>query len=93
MTSYTTRVELHNASSADYQHLHAAMQAQGFSRTIVSDKGIRYQLPTAEYNLEGSLTRADVLARAKVAAAKVKPSFEVLVTESDGRTWHGLPTV
>lgn len=91
MTGFTTRIELHRATAADYEDLHAHMARQGFSRTIVSDSGARYQLPTAEYNIEAELTRADVLARAKAAAGAVKASYEVLVTESAGRTWVGLP--
>lgn len=93
MTNFTTRVELHDANGADYQNLHAAMQAEGFSRTIVSENGTRYHLPTAEYNFVGPLTRAEVLAKARAAAAKVRKSFEVLVTESAGRTWHNLRPV
>ena len=32
MPSFTTRVELHGATERDYETLHAAMQAEGFSR-------------------------------------------------------------
>lgn len=93
MTAFTTRIELHGATGSDYEDLHGQMARQGFTRTIVSNDGIRYQLPTAEYNMEAQLARADVLARAKAAASAVKPSFEVLVTESAGRTWHALPAI
>jgi hypothetical protein len=90
MSSFTTRVELHDADWADYDLLHKKMVAQGFSRTITSDDGKRYQLPPAEYNYEGSGTRADVLAKARAAASQVKQSYAVFVTESAGRTWSGL---
>jgi len=90
MTSYTTRVELHDAESDDYTRLHAAMKKQGFTQTITSDKGTVYPLPTAEYNYIGDRTRSQVLEAAKQAASTVVKSFGILVTESAGRTWHNL---
>jgi hypothetical protein len=90
MASFTTRVELHGATYSDYETLHAAMDAEGFSRKIKSDDGTVYHLPTAEYNRIGELTRAQVLAAAKRAAAKTNKRYAVLVTESVARTWEGL---
>jgi hypothetical protein len=90
VASFTTRVELHDADWSDYDLLHKKMAAHGFSRVIASDDGKRYQLPPAEYNFEGASTRADVLAKAKIAAAQVRTSYAVFVTESAGRTWSGL---
>lgn len=91
MTAFTTRVELHDAAWDDYTTLHERMFGQGFARTIVGDTGARYQLPPAEYNISGALTRNDVLNKAKAAAGSVKQSYAVFVTESAGRSWHGLP--
>jgi hypothetical protein len=93
MAKFTVRVELHSASYSDYETLHAAMECRGFSRFITSDDGKTYHLPTAEYDRSGVLTRQQVLESAKVAAAETGKSFEVLVTESDGRTWYGLQAV
>lgn len=93
MAQFTTRVELHNADWNDYVQLHAQMKRQGFSQTIRSDDGKVYELPPAEYDYSGSVTRADVLAKAKTAAGAVKPSYAVLVTESNGRTWSGLKQI
>jgi hypothetical protein len=90
MPKYTTRVELQSAAAADYNKLHAAMEGEGFSRTIKSDDGRVYQLPTAEYDRVGDLTRSQVLESAKRAATKVGKTYQILVTESSGRTWHGL---
>ena len=92
MAIFTTRVELHEAVRGDYTTLHERMAGQGFTRTIIGD-GVRYQLPTAEYNIAGELTKQQVLAKAKTAASSVKSSYEVLVTKSDGRTWYGLAEV
>jgi len=90
MSDFTTRVELHDAVWSDYVELHKAMAKQGFSQIITSDDGQTYELPPAEYNYSGNATRSQVLEKAKSAAATVKNSFGVLVTESAGRTWTGL---
>ena len=88
-----TRVELHSATYQDYETLHAAMESQGFARTITSDQGVEYMLPTAEYYREGQLTRDQVIESAKRAAATTRKSYAVLVTESNGLTWVGLQQV
>jgi hypothetical protein len=93
MARYTTRVVLHDADWDDYEALHLYMESQGFSRIIKSDDGVAYHMPDAEYNLEADINRATVLARAKTAAAKTGKKYAVLVTESAGRTWHGLEEV
>jgi hypothetical protein len=93
MTRYTTRVVLHNAAWDDYEALHGYMESQRFSRIIKNDDGIAYHMPDAEYNLEADIDRATVMARARAAAGKTGKKFAVLVTESNGRTWHGLEQV
>jgi hypothetical protein len=90
MPTFITRVELHHADEEDYKTLHAAMEDEGFSRTVVSDKGVRYHLPTAEYGRQGDLTKQDVLNSAKTAANITGCKFAVIVTESNGSTWGGL---
>jgi hypothetical protein len=94
MAQFTTRVELHRATGEDYSNLHSAMEYQGFSRTIRSDDGFIYILPTAEYDRTGdNLTRTQVLNDARAAAASVAATFSVLVTEASARTWIGLEKV
>jgi len=90
MAKFTTRVELHDGDSDDYEKLHAAMERQGFSRYVTDSKGKRYHLPTAEYNYDGNATRDEVLSKAKTAAKSTGLEFEAFVTESAGRTWHNL---
>ncbi|MBN3755903.1 type V toxin-antitoxin system endoribonuclease antitoxin GhoS [Paraburkholderia sp. Tr-20389] len=90
MTKFTTRVELHDGESDDYEKLHGAMEKQGFSRYIADSKGNRYHLPTAEYNYDGTATRDEVLSKAKTAAKSTGLEFEVIVTESVARVWHNL---
>ena len=93
MARFITRVELHNADYDDYETLHSAMEAEGFERTITSDDGVTYHLPTAEYYREADLTRQEVLDSAKHAAAKTQRKFGAIVVESKGITWSGLDKV
>ena len=93
MATYMTRVELHAADEDDYETLHDAMEKEGFSRTITSDDGVTYHLPTAEYYRSTTLTRSQVLDSAKGAAAKTGKSYAAVVTESNGVTWNGLNKV
>ena len=90
MPNFTTRVELHDANVTDYEKLHSTMEAEGFTRTIVSSEGVKYHLPTAEYNRSGELTRDKVLESAKQAAESTHKHYSILVTESEGRTWWNL---
>ncbi|HBR4419646.1 TPA: DUF2622 domain-containing protein [Klebsiella pneumoniae] len=93
MADFTVRVELHGADAEDYDELHEKMEAKGFKRTIVSDGGTRYQLPDAEYNYSGNVSRADVLERAYNVAKTIRSNPAVLVTESAGRRWRGLDAI
>ncbi|HEF4743953.1 type V toxin-antitoxin system endoribonuclease antitoxin GhoS [Burkholderia multivorans] len=90
MTKFTTRVELHDADSDDYDRLHDAMKAKGFSRFIKDHIGNSYHLPSAEYNFTGTATIDEVLNKAKAAAKETGLTFEILVTESNGRRWLNL---
>ncbi len=90
MPNFTVRVELHGGTADDYETLHAEMETEGFSRTIRSGDGVDYHLPTAEYEIRGSLSRDGVLEKAKTAATRTRKDFGVLVTESAGRAWKGL---
>lgn len=90
MPRFTVRVELHDADTwAHYDRLYEYMAQQGFTDILVTDQG-RFKMPPAEYNYEGNATRTEVLAKAKAAASCVVTSYAILVTESAGRTWHGL---
>ena len=89
MTSFTTRVLLHGADADDYESLHSCMEDEGFTRIISSDDA-DYCLPEAEYNIVGEFPRSQVLDKAKTAAANTRKKYQILVTQSAGRTWHGL---
>jgi len=90
MARYTIRIELHDATWDDYVEMYKHLATQGITDIITSDDGVRYKMPPAEYNYDGNATRAQVLEMAKASAGKVVRSYAVLVTESNGRTWHGL---
>jgi len=90
MTNFTTRIELHDASDEDYEKLHDAMEADGFSRTIVGSDGTLYELPPAEYNFShATMTAGEVREKAHAVAKTVKRDPAVLVT-SGTRSWQGL---
>jgi hypothetical protein len=82
MAKFITRVELYNAKKEDYEILNKELERTGFSRTITGSNGIVYQLPAAEYWIEGKLLLTNVLIIVQNAAK--------LVT---GATWEGLLAV
>jgi hypothetical protein len=89
MTRFTVRVELHDASWEQYESLYKKMAEQGFTDTIpTTDAAVK--MPPAEYNFDGAATKEQVLEKAKSCASRVVPKYAVLVTESNGRVWHGL---
>jgi hypothetical protein len=90
---FTTRVELHEAISNDYENLNEAMKREGFSHIITSGDDVSYYLPAGEYILSGMFTRQQVMDKAKKAASTTTRTFSILVTESKGRIWHNLPQV
>ncbi len=90
MANFTVRVELHQANYADYDALHAAMEAQGFSRSITADDGKTYRMPWAEYNGSGALSSAQVRDIAHTAANTTGKANAVFVTEAQTRAWIGL---
>ena len=94
MSYFVTRVVLHHTSvKEDYSALHAAMESNGFSRTVWGDDGKQYHLPPAEYLLMGSHAIADVRASAVRAATSTGKYVSVLVTEGSSLNWQGLTVV
>lgn len=87
MSNFTVRVELHTGhktydplDSKDYDNLHTAMKAEGFSTTIKIDK-ISYHLPRAEYNKVTDNSKDEVMNAAKRACAKTGREYSLLITE------------
>jgi len=90
MPAFTTRVELHDADPDDYEALGREMEKEGFKQTITTDDDMTFRLPPAEFDLSGKYTRVQVLQKAKNAASRTRRVYEVLVTQSKGRSWFGL---
>jgi hypothetical protein len=90
MTRFMIRVELHNASEAQYIRLHELMAARGLFRIIVGDDNKKYWLPPAEYTTLSELTRDQVRGIAKACAAAVVTRYAVVVAEATAVTWEGL---
>lgn len=93
MANFTVRVELHKAEWADYETLHAAMEAKGFSRVITAGDGKTYRLPWAEYNGSANLSSAQVRDIAREAANTTGKKNAILVTEAQVRAWVGLDQI
>ncbi len=90
MNKFTTRVQLDGYPTEDqYNRLHKAMSAKGFSRFIQGSDGETYHLPHAEYNRAVNVTIEQVRNDAVAAAATVSNDYQVLVTEGT-RSWQGL---
>ena len=88
MPKFITRVELHQATSEDYDTLHNEMAKRNFYRLIISDEGHHYQLPTAEYFASGELSAAQVREIARAAAGVTGRSCWVLVCEFNSAAWY-----
>lgn len=93
MATFTTRIVLHNAEWNDYNELYEAMEREGFTDEITSGDGVTYKMPDGEYDISGSFSSSDVLAKAKKAAATTGKKYAVFVTQSSGRTWYNLEKV
>ena len=87
---YIIRVELHGASYAQYEKLHAVLATKGVTNFIIGTDRVRYRLPPAEYSYQGNENPAQVLAAVTELAATVLPNPAVVVTEWKACTWRGL---
>jgi len=93
MADFIVRVELHTATSTDYDKLHTAMVAQGFSRNMKGSDNFTYQLPTAEYAISADMTAEDVRVKASTAGDYSGRSSSILVAQWSVLRWSGLNKV
>jgi len=91
--NFIARIELYEPDENCYDDLHEAMEAIGFEKTIVSDDGIEYHLPHAEYRLKVDLERTDIMNHIKIAVSNVTSNFRVLLTGREGMSWYNLKPV
>lgn len=90
MSAFLVRIELHGATWADYEKLHAQMEGRGFSRKITGDNGRTYQLPTAEYEIYSTAGVEAVRTLAANAAMMTGRTFGVIAAEYWRTAWSGL---
>lgn len=82
MANYVARIELHNATYNDYETLHASAARHGLSRTIVSNDGKKYHLPTGTYIAENTgATLEDAYNAARASATETRKAFWVVVAD------------
>ena len=90
--TYIVRVELIDAGEAQYAFLHSAMASAGFRRTIVSDEGDVFRLPSAEYVGRTRLSCLDLLDAVQAIAEFFRPNSHVLITRASEIAWS-LPQI
>lgn len=89
MKIFLVRIELHGAENKDYQQLHEAMKAQGFSRTISvleEGKSITKELLRGEYSYTAYLGGIEDIMRLATDAVVITlrdnlPAIQHLNTE------------
>ena len=90
MESYTIRIELREPTAKTQIELLYTMLEQGFSRTVVCERGQTFALPANEYVYIGSESIRSLTSR----VASIVDSFSsdplILVTQSAERCWSGL---
>ncbi len=79
MTDFLTRIELRGGSAADYELLDQAMAAASFSKTIRSERGVIYNMPSATYFSQAdNLSVAEVRNLAVKAASRTGRRYDVI---------------
>lgn len=84
MARVIARVELHFANESDYRTLHAAMEREGFARTVQASDGVWYHLPTGTYVHHSAGSPADGSQRAARAAGATGRAYAIFVGGWDG---------
>ena len=93
MTSFTIRVELHDANWQHYVDMAKDLATKGITDVITADDGTSYKMPPAEYNYVGNASMQQVYEATAASAAKTGKRYGVLVTEAAQRQWVGLEQV
>ena len=83
MATFIARVELHDATAADYDKLYEVMAKDGFTKTVHSDDGT-YNLPTGTYRLVKETTSEAASALASSAAASTGRRSALYVAQVSG---------
>ena len=93
--NFILRVQLDHPETDFYDDLHKALEAIGFSQTITSSKtGRKFELPRAEYHIQGDYTRSDVFEAAKdTVESIVGKKYGLLITGRGGISWNKLTVI
>ena len=90
MSTFTIRVLLHRAGSADYASLAQRLRAVAVMDVIQGGDGTWYRLPQGEYSYEGDATSAQLMTAVTRVADAVEPPSAVQVTQALRGEWRGL---
>ena len=93
MASYTVRVELKEQTEKMRIDLQFTMLENGFSRSVVCDRGFTYALPTNEFVYVGSEGIKNLMDRIVSLISDISDDPSVLITRSEERCWSGLRIV
>lgn len=92
MAKILARVELHGASDASYNELHSLMSNIGFSKTITTDDGRRWELPSGTYVTQSNMPLIDIRENVSLIANSLSTSVaSVWVCNYDDSAWILYP--
>ncbi|MFJ5159983.1 hypothetical protein ACIP6T_12485 [Pantoea sp. NPDC088449] len=90
MASYTIRIELKEPTASMQIELLYAMLENGFSRSLVCEKGYAYVLPVNEFVYVGTENIRSLTDRIVNLVNDFSEDPAVLITQSAARCWSGL---
>lgn len=93
MTMCTIRVEMHDASWADYTNLATYLSNMGITDIIVADNGQRYKMSPGHYIYDGWKTFDQIYNDAVSCANMVGKRFAVTASLASANKWEGLQPV
>ncbi|MCC3701836.1 type V toxin-antitoxin system endoribonuclease antitoxin GhoS [Rouxiella badensis] len=89
-STFTVRVQLHEADWAQYEKLHAKMEESGYARQVTAESGTTYFLPDGEFSIRSSRQEGEIADEVITIANGVKDNACAVVTKSAGRAIRGL---
>lgn len=93
MTSYTIRIELKKQTEKMRIELLFTMLENGFSRSVVCDRGFTYALPTDEFVYVGTENITALMNRVAALLSSFSEKPVILITSSAERSWSGLRVI
>lgn len=90
MASYTIRIELREPTANTLIEVLYTMLENGFSRSVVCEKGRTFALPANEYVYVGAENIRSLTDRVATLVNVISKDPLVLVTQSAERCWSGL---